>query len=218
MSDLAVPPSALTYLYGDKLEDLFGGRSRLPFHETLPCREVKVKRKDLADAMVVSAFVFLAEQGHLVLAVQTTGRLVKRRFVQATRSSSPADSLSGLESQLASCVGMDPKRNDVPSVVWRLWRNDIHDPFGDVINMGKAHLRALGCFHEGQRRGVARILGKQLVPDCERILALRGQVRVVHEMLATFRGAQAALYAQLWKDVEKGIASRQEQQDVDTDF
>jgi hypothetical protein len=76
----------------------------------------------------------------------------------------------------------------------------------------------LGYYSEGERRGIAKILGTKLVPECDKILALRSQAERVREMVAAFRAEQPELYAQLWKDVAKGIGSRQESQDVDTDF
>jgi hypothetical protein len=36
-------------------------------------------------------------------------------------------------------------------------------------------------------------------------------------MVAAFRSGQPEVYAQLWNDVAKGIASRQEKVEVDTD-
>lgn len=218
MNNFTVLPSALAYLFGDALEDLFPSRSRLAFGEKLPCRDVKVKRKDLAKAMILTAFVHLARQGHLTLTLSKKGRIIKRKFVLAARSGSPAGGLGGLEGQLMGVVRKDSKHNDVASLVWRLWSDDVSDPFGDVIHMSQAYLQRQGYFSEGERRGIARILGKKLVPECDRILALQGEVSLMQGMIAAFRAEQPELYAQLWKDVGKGIASRQEVSDDDADF
>jgi len=218
VNNFTVLPSSLAYLFGDVLKALFPTQSRLSFGEKLPCRDVKVKRKDLAKAMVLTAFVHLARQGHLTLTLSKKGRIIKRKFVLAARSGSPAGGFGGLEGQLMGVVRKDPKHNDVASVVWRLWSDDVTDPFGDVLHMGQAYLRGQGYFSEGERRGIAKILGKKLVPECDRILALQGEASLIQDMIAAFRAEQPELYVQLWKDVGKGIASRQEASDDDVDF
>jgi hypothetical protein len=218
MNAFTISPSALAYLFGDRLEDLFAGRSRLPFNETLPCREVKVKVRDLPIAMLTTAFVYLVQREVVRLAVGSRGRILKKKVVLATPSGGSAADLSGLEGQLLDSIRRDAKDSDVPTVVWRLWRSDVTDPFSDVIRMGRQYLLELGYYSEGERRGIAKILGTKLVPECDKILALRSQAERVREMVAAFRAEQPELYAQLWKDVAKGIGSRQESQDVDTDF
>jgi hypothetical protein len=218
MNGFTINPSALAYLFGDRLEDLFAGRSRLPFNETLPCREVKVKARDLPIAMIMTAFVHLVRQQWVRLTVESKGRILKKKFVLATLVGGPAADLSGLESQILGSVRQNGKHNDVPTVVWRLWSSDVTDPFSDVIRMGRQYLLELGYYSEGERRGIAKILGTKLVPECDRILALRAEADGVRDMVAAFRAEQPQVYEQLWKDVAKGIGSRQESQDVDMDF
>ena len=65
MNDFSVLPSALAYLFGDVLESEFAGKTRLGFSEKLPCREIKIKKKDLATMMVVAGLSFLRKAGHL---------------------------------------------------------------------------------------------------------------------------------------------------------
>jgi len=218
MTEFTITPSLLAYLFGDRLEDLFAGRSRLPINETLPCREVKVKSRDLPVAMVVTAFAYLARRQLLGLSLETKGRILKKRFVLATPTGGLGPDLPGLEGEILASIHRDAKGNDVPTVVWRLWRSDVTDPFSDVIRRGREYLLQLGLYAEGERRGIAKILGAKLVPECDKILALRSEAEHVREMVADFRTAQSELYVQLWKDVAKGIGSRQESQDVDMDF
>ena len=46
--------------------------------------------------------------------------------------------------------------------------------------------------------GLGRLLGKELTPQCDRILALQGSVGQVRDLLSGFRSSQPELYAQLW--------------------
>jgi hypothetical protein len=75
----------------------------------------------------------------------------------------------------------------------------------------------LGYFTEGERKGLGKLLGKELVPQCDKIAVLQAQVGAVRDLLVGFRSAQSELYSQVWKDVGSGIASRQETPDHDLD-
>ena len=217
MADFSISPSALAYLYGDKLDNLFAGRSRLPINETLPCREVKVRRKDLAVAILVAAFADLVRKGHLRLSVQIKGRIIKSKSVLATVVGTPVGGFAGLEGQLLGNLRRNSNDDDVPSVVARLWRSKVDDPFNEVIQMAQACLLQQGYFVEEQRQGLGRLLGKKLVPQCDKISALQTQAGALYDMVAAFHSGQPEVYAQLWNDVAKGIASRQEKVEVDTD-
>jgi len=167
--------------------------------------------------MVTFAFVYLVEQGHVRLAMGKTGRIIKRRHVLAERTSTAGGGLGGVEGQSLGATLAGTKKNDVPTIVWRLWSSDVPSPVGDVIQMGKAYLRTLGYFHEEERGGIGRLLGSKWVPDCDRILALREAATSVQGLVAAFRSRQPDLYGQLWKDVGKGISARQEAPDIDDD-
>jgi len=216
MSEFAVQPSALTYLFGDKLADLFASKSRLSLNETLPCRETKVKQNDLSTAIVTFALVYLAESGEVRLTVGKTGRLIKRTHVFAERAGAGQVS-GGLEEQILGGIRPTLEDNDVPSVVWRLWRSDVTSPVGDVIRWAKTYLQQMGYFEEEQRRGIGRLLGAKLVPNCDAILPLEGEVEALRRIVQRFTQGQLQIYSQLWSDVSKGISSRQESQDVDMD-
>ena len=218
--EYSIAPSALAYLFGDLLEDVFAGRaSRFTPNEKLPCREVKVKIKDLANVMLVAAFVHLAEEGYLKLTLGTKGRILKSKAVFAALSPErPSQGLHGLEAQIANSVTGKQKKDDVGSIVRRLWDADSSDPWRDIIGRAQRYLLSQGYFAEEKRRGVARLLGKKLVPQCERIVPLEGEARQLREMMAAFQAAQPELYKRLWKGVADGIRSRQERPDVDIDY
>ena len=217
MDDSSVLPSALAYLYGDVLESVFIGKTRIGFSEKLACREVKVKKKDLATVMLVAGFALLRKTSQLSLAMGKTGRILKRRCVHATPTAQGIVQAGGLEAQILAKVSGNLKRDDVASIVWRLWRADSGDPWGDVIRWGQEYLIAQGYFVEEERRGIGKLLGRKRIPRCERVLALLPEAEVLRAMLVAFRASEPEVYEQLWKDVRKGVGSRQEQQDVDFD-
>jgi hypothetical protein len=216
MSPFAVQPSALTYLFGDKLADLFAGKSLLSLSETLPCRGTKVKQNDLATAIITFSLVYLADSGELRLTTGKTGRLIKRTHVFADRAGAGQVS-GGLEEQILGAFRPAHGDNDVPSVVWRLWRSDAASPVGDVIRWAKTYLQQMGYFVEEQRKGIGRLLGAKLVPDCSAILPLESEVGALRGIVQRFSQGEPEIFAQLWSDVSKGISSRQESQDVDMD-
>lgn len=217
MNDFSVLPSALAYLYGDVLESEFGGTTRLGFSEKLPCREIKIKKKDLAKMIVVAGFCFLRKAGHLQLAPGKTGRILKKKCVHVTSAGSGVGFGGGLEPQLLANVSGKLKKDDVASIVWRLWNGDSAHPFDDVIRWAQEYLIVEGYFYLEERRGIGKLLGKKRLPHCERVLTLQREADALRAMLMAFRASEPEMYQQLWKDVGKGIASRQEQQDIDFD-
>ncbi len=94
----SIVASALAYLFGDVLEEVFTKRvSRLTSSEILPCRQVKVKKRMLANVTLAAALVHLAEEGHLKLTLGTKRRIFKSRAVFAALSSEkPAPDPSSL--------------------------------------------------------------------------------------------------------------------------
>jgi hypothetical protein len=217
VADFSISPSALAYLFGDELDDLFADRSRLPINENLPCRDVKVRRNDLAVAILVTAFADLVRKGHLSLIMHTKGRIIKSKCVLASLASTPAGALAGLEGQLLGNLRGNSNEDDAPSVVARLWRSDVNDPFGKVIQMAQTYLLQQGYIVEEERQGLGKLLGKKRTPQCEGILGLQPQTATLYDLVASFRSGQPEVYAQLWKDVAKGIDSRQERVEVDPD-
>ena len=215
--EYSIAPSALAYLFGDVLENVFARRaSRLTRSETLPCREVKVKRRDLASVMLAAALVHLAEEGHLKLTLDRKGRIFKSKAVFATLSPQRPDQGAGsLEEQIVNNITGKEKKDDVSSIVWRLLGTDWSNPWGHIIEEARGYLLGVGYFAEEKRRGIARLRGKKLIPQCERITALEREARQFGEMMATFQTRQSELYKQLWKGVTTGIASRQKSKDLD---
>jgi hypothetical protein len=202
-------PSGLAYLYGDLLQDVFASSARVSLGEQLPCRQVSVKKLDLATLVLVTACVYWAEQGCLQFSLGTKG-LLKSRYVLTRRTTKAAPRLEGLESQVLANVTGREKGDGVASVVERVLRKDHVDPWGAVIREVQHYLVVPGYYAEAERRGVGKLLGKELVPQCDKIATLQGDVAGVHSMLEGFRSAQSELYSQLWKDVGAGITSRQE--------
>ncbi|MBC7260676.1 MAG: hypothetical protein H5T63_01570 [Chloroflexi bacterium] len=217
MVDFTIAPSALAYLFGDTLEDLFAGKARLSLNETIPCREAKVKVKDLANAMLVAAFVHLAKEGALGLTLGKKGMLIKSSCVLATRGPGQGSRTDGWEGRLLANLTGNTKGDDIGSIAARSLGSRSADPWKEVILAAQRYLVEKGYFAEAERHGIAKVLGKELVPQCEKIAALQGEAEQVKAMLSAFRASQPALYEQLWKDVAGGIASCQEKPDTDFD-
>lgn len=214
--EYSIVPSALAYLFGDVLEEVFAGRaSRFALSETLPCRKVKVKKKDLARVMFAAAFIGLAEENHLKLVLGRKGHILKSKVVLAGLSSQqPRQVLSGLEGQIVNNITGNQKKDDVGSIVRRLLGRDSQDPWSAIIGVARDYLLGGGYFAEEKRHGIAKLRGKKLIPQCGRITALEGEAQQLREMMAAFQVRQPELYKQLWKGVAAGIASRQEAADV----
>ena len=217
MDGFSVLPSALAYLFGDMLQDQFAGKTRIGFSEKVPCREVKVKKKDLATVMLVAGFAHLRKSGHLRLAVGKRGRIIKSPCIHVTLAAQASGYPGWLEGRILANVSGNLKKDDVRSIVWRLLGADSGDPWTDVIGQAQAYLLDQGYYMEEDRRRLGKLLGKKRVPLCERILGLQQEVGALRAMLSAFRMSESDTYEQLWKDVGKGIASRQEQPDVDYD-
>lgn len=215
--EYSIAPSALAYLFGDVLQNVFARRaSRLTGSETLPCRRVKVKRRDLATVMFATALVHLAEEGHLKLTLDRKGRIFKTKAVFATLSPQRPDQGPGsLEEQIVNNITGKKKKDDVSSIVWRLLGTDWSNPWGHIIEEARGYLLGAGYFAEEKRRGIARLRGKKLIPQCDKITALEGEARELGKIMAIFQTRQSELYKQLWKGVTSGIASRQERKDLD---
>ena len=217
MSTSSIVPSALAYLYADLLQDLYANSARVSLSESLPCRGASVKRADLATLVLVTACVHWVQQGCLTLSMGVKGVLVKSRYVQVARTTRPAGHLDGLEGLLLASVAAKEQDNGMSAIVNRVLRKDSVDPWGHVIQEVRRYLLGLGYYSEVERKGLGRLLGKELTPQCDRILALQGSIGEVRDLLSGFRSSQAELYAQLWKDANAGITSRQQTPDHDLD-
>lgn len=216
MTSFSVSPSALVYLYGDRFEDLFGGRTRITRNEELPCRGVKVRDKDLATAVVTCTLAFLAGQAQIDLALGTSGRFIKSRVVLVQRRMVQTLWKSdALEAQLLGQVTGVAKKDTAPAVVSRLWESVHEYPWWDVFERVQRSLLAEGCYTLEERTGLKKLLGAKLVPVCARVLALEAEALELHALLARWRSANRELYQQLWTDVTSGITSRAEKPDVD---
>jgi hypothetical protein len=215
MTETTITPSALAYLFGDLLQDQYASTSPIALNETLPCRGTKAKKNDLAVLILTTACVYWAKQECVHLSLGTKGLLVKSRYVLVARTTKPAARLNGHEGLFLAAISGKERDDGVASIVHRLLRQDSIDPWGRVIKETQRYLVGLGYFAEVDRKGIGKILGKELIPQCDAILSLQPQVGLVRDLLAAFRSAQGELYGQIWKDIGSGITSRQETPDND---
>ena len=212
----SIAPSALAYLFGDVLENVFAGRvSRLTHSETLPCRGVKVKRGSLVNVMLAAVFVHLAEEGYLKLTLGRKRRILKSKAVFAMLSPQQlGQDLGGLEEQIVSNIRGNQKEDDVRSIVYRLLGADSNNPWSVIIGKARGYLLGEGYFTEEEQRRITKRRRKKLIPKCERIATLKGEAQQLREIMATFQARQPELYRQLWKSAAAGVASRRETPDV----
>jgi len=209
-----IAPSALVYLFADKFEDLFAAKTRFGTGERVPCREAKVKRIDLATATLTTAFVYLAKRSLINLTVDKKGFIFKKDTVFAIRPPDrPEENLEGLERQISYNITGEKKKDDVQSITHRLLSTYHRDPWNAVINEIKEYLTNQGYFTKESRGGIAKLLGKKTVPQCEKIAGLEPEVQGVREMITNFQTNQPDLYKLLWKNTAAGINSRRLNED-----
>jgi hypothetical protein len=183
----------------------------------VPCRDVKVKKRDLAATAVTAAFIALAERAHLRLTLGKRRALLglRKRPTVLVEPLGDAGLVGGLEGDLLASLSGDQDGDHVRAVIERLLPMS-GDPWADVIARIEEEMLEQGHFLEGDRKKVAKFfLGKKLEPDCQRIATLKEQVGSVRKMVDGFRQKDGALYEQLLKDVRQGIKARQE---VDMDM
>jgi hypothetical protein len=206
-----VPPSCIIYLFGDR----FVAQDRL-LGEKLPCGEVKVGKKALAQEMMRAAFASLAG-GVLSLKFGQRKRLLfKTGAVFAALNSQ--EKCGGLEGRIVEAFTGDPSRDCVEEIVARAVGEECADPWGAVVDAVREHLLGLGYFTEEGRSGLGRLVpGRKLLPNCQRINTLQGQVPAVQTLLREFSSRDAALDKQLGEDIKKGITSRYAIREVEAD-
>jgi len=204
---LPVSPSGVVYLYGDHF--VRGGflRGRME----LPCRGVKVKKDELAEVAATAAFIGLAQGGYAKLYIdQRRGTLSLRKhkavFLQPLGRGATLP--HGFEGRILQSLSDRQGVNNAVDILKRLVPES-EDPWAGVIWRVSEGLLEQGYFMEGERGRVAKfVLGRKLLPDCQRIAALQGQVEPVRNMIESFRIAKPRIYAQLMKDVRVAIQAR----------
>jgi hypothetical protein len=206
----SVAPSALVYLFGDKLGDVLEISSRFALKEKIPCREVKVAKKDLTTSMFAVAFIYLNGENHLNLTVDKKGLVFKSDAVFAAFPPQRSkENLDGLERQIIYNITEEKNKDDVKSIIKRILGKDSHDPWGQVIKEMQEYLTTQDYFAKEERGGIAKILGRKTTPQCEKIAELETEVQQVREMVAAFKSSQPNVYKLLWKNIAAGIKSRQ---------
>ncbi|MGD2166079.1 MAG: hypothetical protein PVH50_11200 [Anaerolineae bacterium] len=211
---MSVNASSIVYAYGDRFVE---GRPRVGGAQ-LPCRDVKVNKRELANVAMVGAFVALADAGRIRLSVGKRRALLglRKRDVVFVEPLADVESSASLEAGLLASASGDEALTSIGKVVERLLPMS-GDPWADVIARVEEDLLERGYFTEAERekKVAAFFLGKKLEPNCGRFAALEDQVGAVDQMLRAFGEANGTVYAQLVKDVRGAIRSRQE---VDMDM
>ena len=205
---LPVSASGVVYLYGDHFVGggLPGGRIELP------CREVKVKKKELAETGVAAAFVALAQGRHARLYIDRrsgTLGIFKHKAVFLQPLEGAGTLPSGFEGRILNSLSDRQGSNNAVDIVRRLVPES-KDPWAVAIELIREGLLEQGYFAEGERGRVTKLLlGRKLLPDCQRIATLQGQVEPVRSVIESFRMANPKMHTQLLKDVRAAIKAQE---------
>ncbi len=209
-------PSAsdIVYLFGDR----FASKPRIG-GETLLYGGSKVKLDDLANTLMVAAFADLASKGYVRLEVVEGKKLglFTSRDVQATRLSTSAEPLYGLEGAIWNQIIDNPKEDRVRPIVARILGGERPTPWRDITNVTKNGLAEQGYFNVEKEELRFRPDRYHWSANEELILLHEGRVDQVKTMLSSLEARDSALYKQLVESVKKGIQAMVEHPDYDTD-
>lgn len=202
--------STLTYLFADRIAPKDKAMTQ---GAKVPCTEVKVQKKALAQTMFAVAFMRLRDQGQITLDIEEKGFLFfKWKKTKLRRTGS--EGRPGLEGAVMETAS---EEDGVRQVVWRWFGQDMRDPWRHVINQAIAEAGAMGYLKEvdAQRGKVAGfLLGKtDFQPDCDRIASLEGQFEEFAARWREFQQAEPQVYDEVMTECSKAIASRLESDD-----
>ena len=208
-------PSCIVYLFGDQ----FAGLDKpLTPGEKLPCGDVKVQKRELAQEMLRAAFAHLEREGSIGLVLgQKKALIFKSEAVFVTLERRDA-AVGGIEGGIVEAVTGDSQRDSLDEVVRRLIGEECIDPWSAVIEQAKKHLLSIGYFAEEERSGLTKLIpGKALTPICERVAQLRVHVPAIQALLRDLATRDPALNSRLGEDVKKGITSCYQTRDIEVD-
>ena len=197
-ASLPVGPSSVVYLHGHRF---VGKGSVLRTCIKVPCQSVKVDSLEWKTAVLATAFIALAARGYARLYLgKRRGSLgmLKHKAVLVeplARSASP----SGLEGSILASLTGRPGPMSATDIVKGLRKEG-------TFNHVMKELIAQGYYVEGRGKLAQLFLGKKLVPDCTRILALQSEVQSVKNMIDPFKQANSEVYGQLMKDIRAAYA------------
>jgi len=204
-TEVSIAASSLVYLFGQKFVPV----ARLT-GETLVYGGAKVREKELAHTLLLSAFASLAQQGNLEL---KAGK--KRRLMLFSSDVPLAKALTSPEGQRGQLERMILGRaggGRVYDIVRGIIGKDLRNPWAHIISLVRSDLVEEGYFRAEQeeRRGIGRLLGAKTTITAlpERIAPLEGEADRLKGMLSAFQVQEARLYSMLQKEVTSGVKSR----------
>lgn len=211
-----VPASCLIYLAADEVAPRTG---MLTPGQTVPCTEIKVQRKPLSELMMVTAMAALAQSGHITFAVSQRGALfLKRNALHIGIARPAAQDPGGLEGPLLRALTGRQGSDFVEDVVGRAIGEASIDPWGAVVAMAEGAMLRLGLYAEEKRPALLGLVSvTRLVPVCALIGMVRPQSAAAIALLHSWQTSNPALYEQLHDNVKRGIKSRYEAPESDSD-
>jgi hypothetical protein len=204
--------SGIVYLFGDHFVD----KARLG-GESLLYGGAKVKQNDLANQLLVAAFVGLAKAGCLQMERFEKKRLgvFTERDVETTRSGEPKEPLYGLEAAIWGSITGKRDQDRVKRIVGSIIGSMCANPWGVVVARAKDGL--LEQAYLATDKEVRRFAPDKIhwSANDELIAPHQGKVEEVKAMLSSFEAADPDLYKQLVDSVKGGIKAMHETPDYD---
>lgn len=211
-----MPASCLIFLFGDR----FAPRDTiLTQGQTVPCSETKVQKKPLTELMMVAAIATLVQNGHITLAVAQRGALLlKRNALHINIARPAAQDPGGLEGPILRALTGRQGSDFVEDVVGRVIGPANVDPWGDVVTLAERAMVPLGLYAEEKRQVMMKLISvTHLTPDCARVAVVQPQIASAQNLLNSWQAGNPALYQQLYDEVKRGIKSRYEAPQSDSD-
>jgi hypothetical protein len=206
--------SGTVYLFGER----FAKKARVG-GERLVQGGAKVKLSDLADKMMVAAFVDLAGKGcvHLERVEEKKLGLFTSRDVLVTRVEARQEPLYGLDAAIWDKLTGDPKQDRVREIISRLTGGTCPNPWSIVVALVKQGLAEQGFLEVEKEVRRLRPDKVEWLANEERIVPHEGRVGEVQGKLTSLERGDAALYKQLAESVKKGLQAMVETPDYDLD-
>lgn len=204
--------SGIVYLFGDRFVD----KSRLG-GERLLYGGVKVRQRDLANQLMLSAFVELTSDGYLNLEPFERRRLriLVQRDVTVTVASEPRHTLYGLEGAIWENISGDPDRDRAKRIIRGIIGGRCSNPWWVIVERAKEGLLEQGYL-------VTEKEERRLRPDKihwsaneELVAPLEGRVDQVKAMFDSFEVGNPAVHSSLVRAVKNGISAMEETTDYD---
>ncbi|MBI2845522.1 MAG: hypothetical protein HYX86_03140 [Chloroflexi bacterium] len=208
-----ITASGLVYLFGEKFVPAGG----LLDKATLVHNNQTVSKKNLGLRLFEAAFVSLAEEGYISLAVEKGKALgiFTNEYVVVTKQKDAAGLTPSLERDIMEMTVGDPKDFHVQNIIYSWYGRDVPDPNVWLINSVIEYLGQSGYFEKEIEKLRLRPDKVHWHPKQDMIAPLAGEAEALRNRLESFKAADAALHKVMLKQIGDGIISRRVQVERD---